>query len=83
MKNECWQLRSGLTNKVRPYSSSRCHKLPQPILKTTFSKSYLKIDLHTGGVLYTGFQTCNFIKKRLQRRCFPVKFTKLLRTPIL
>ena len=24
-----------------------------------------------------------FIKKRLQHRCFPVKFSKILRTPIL
>ena len=26
---------------------------------------------------------CNFIKKILQHRCFPVKFTKFLRTPFL
>ena len=26
-------------------------------------------------------KTCNFIKKRLQHRCFPVKFAKFLRTP--
>ena len=25
----------------------------------------------------------NFIKKRLQHRCFPVKFAKFLKTPIL
>ena len=31
----------------------------------------------------TGLQVCNFIKKRLQPRCFPVKFAKFLRTPIL
>ena len=29
----------------------------------------------------TGFQASNFIKKRLQHRCFPVKFAKFLRTP--
>ena len=28
-------------------------------------------------------KACNFIKKRLQHRCFPVKFTKFLRTPLL
>ena len=28
-------------------------------------------------------QTCNFIRKRLQQRCFPVKFAKFLRTPFL
>ena len=27
--------------------------------------------------------TRNFIKKRLQQRCFPVNITKFLRTPIL
>ena len=27
--------------------------------------------------------TCNFIKKKLQHRCFPVKFAKILRTSIL
>ena len=28
-------------------------------------------------------QTCNFIKKRLQQRCFPMNIAKLLRSPIL
>ena len=28
-------------------------------------------------------QTCNFIKKRLWYRCFPMNFVKLLRTPFL
>ena len=28
-------------------------------------------------------EACNFIKKRLQHRCFPVKFVKFLRTPTL
>ena len=27
-----------------------------------------------------GLQTCNFIKKRFQHRCFPAKFAKFLRT---
>ena len=30
-----------------------------------------------------GFQACSVIKKRLQRRCFPVNIAKFLRTPIL
>ena len=30
-----------------------------------------------------GLQACNFIKNRLQYRCFPVNFVKFLRTPIL
>ena len=28
-------------------------------------------------------KACNFIKKRLQHRCFPVNIAKYLRTPIL
>ena len=28
-----------------------------------------------------GLNSCNFIKKWLQHRCFPVKFAKFLRTP--
>ena len=31
----------------------------------------------------TGFQPRNFIKKRLQHRCFPVKFATFLRRPFL
>ena len=31
----------------------------------------------------TGSQACNFIKKRLLRKCFPVKFAKFLRTLFL
>ena len=30
-----------------------------------------------------GFKTCNFLKKRLQYRCFPVNIAKFLRTLIL
>ena len=30
-----------------------------------------------------GLQTCNFIKKRLERRCFPKNVAKFLRTSIL
>ena len=29
------------------------------------------------------FKACNFIKKKLQHRYFPVTFAKILRTPIL
>ena len=31
--------------------------------------------------LKSPLQACNFIKKRLQHRCFPVKFAKFLRPP--
>ena len=30
-----------------------------------------------------GIQACNFIKKRLKHRCFPVNIAKFSRTPIL
>ena len=30
-----------------------------------------------------GLKACNFIKKRLQHRCYPVKFAKFLKTSIL
>ena len=30
-----------------------------------------------------GFKTCNFFKKRLRHRCFPVNIAKTLRAPIL
>ena len=32
-------------------------------------------------VFFAGLRDCNFIKKRLQHRCFPVKLAKFLRTP--
>ena len=32
-------------------------------------------------VLQNRCQACNFIKRRSQHRCFPMKFTKSLRTP--
>ena len=32
-------------------------------------------------VLQNTCQVCNFIKKRLQHRCFPMKLTKSLRAP--
>ena len=35
----------------------------------------------TGKHLYQSLFFCNFIKKRLWHRCFPVNFTKFLRTP--
>ena len=30
-----------------------------------------------------GLKACNFIKRRLQHKCFPVKFAKCLRVPFL
>ena len=39
---------------------------------------------HPVGVFFSnaaGLKAYNFVKKRLQHRCFPVKFAKYLRTP--
>ena len=33
--------------------------------------------------LYVGLKTCNFIKRRLQHKCFPVKSVRFLRAPFL
>ena len=54
-------------------------------LEVFFKKGVLKIFLKfTGKRLPWGLlQACNFIKKRLQHQCFPVKFKKFLRTSIL
>ena len=41
-----------------------------PVLESTFKK-------------FTDLQTCNFIKKRPQHRCFPVNIAKFLILPIL
>ena len=42
--------------------------MKKPVLETLFNQ-------------VAGLKTCNFFKKRLQYRCFPVKFAKFLRTP--
>ena len=39
--------------------------------------------IFTGKHLCQIFRVCNFIKKRLQRRCFPVNIAKFSRTPVL
>ena len=41
-----------------------------PVLESVFNK-------------VSGLRACNFITKKLQHRCFPVKFSKCLRIPIL
>ena len=44
-----------------------------------FTGKHLRWSLY----LITLQKTCNFIKKIIQHRCFPGKFAKFLRTPIL
>ena len=51
-----------------------------PLLEKRFgSEEYFCVDYHS----FTGLQVCNFIKKRLQHRCFLVNIANFLRTPIL
>ena len=52
-----------------------------PVLESPFNKNAGPQESLFNKV--TGPQACNFMKKRLQHRCFPVKFTKFLRAPIL
>ena len=42
----------------------------------------IKKDVLKNFAIFTGLQACNFIIKRLQHGCFPVKFAKFLRTAI-
>ena len=67
------QILHGISRSSRPEVFCR-----KALLKVTQNSQVntLLIKLQTGGA-------CNFIKKRLQHRSFPVKFAKLLRTPIL
>ena len=43
---------------------------------------FFKIDVLKNVTNFTG-EACNFIKKRFQQRCVPVKFARFLRTPFL
>ena len=45
-----------------------------------FSRKHLPWSLFL--IKLHALKTCNFIKKRLQHRCFPVNIGKVLRTPI-
>ena len=60
--------------------------------RSSRSQMFLRIGVLKNFANFTGkhlrwslflikLQSCSFIKKRLQRKCFPVKFAKLLRTP--
>ena len=78
------------------FTSSTSH--PHPLCWSSRSQMYFKKGVlknladFTGKYLLVlessfnkvpGLQACNFIKKRLQSRCFLEKFAKYLRAPIL
>ena len=59
--------------------------------RSSHSQIFFKVNVLKNFANFTGkhlcwslfffLTTCNFIKDRLQHRCFPVKFLKFLRTP--
>ena len=62
--------------------------LPNMILDLSYIKFFLesftrKYTFLTFKLLASGPEACNFIKKRLQYRCFPVNIAKFLRVPIM
>ena len=61
--------------------------LPSTILRSPFRSSHwacsLKIGVLENFSKFTGKHLCNFIKKGLWHRCFPVDFEEILRRPIL
>ena len=70
------------------------HKMNHRDLLGLFRSSYLKCSVKKGvlknfenftekHLCWSLLQACNFIKKRLQHWCFPVKFAKFSRTSIL
>ena len=78
------------SNKVAKYFWSS-HRSRTSHRRCSVKKGVLKnFASFTGKHLYwslfyevTGLQPANFLKKRLQHKCFSVEFAKLLRTPIL
>ena len=59
-----------LQNKIGVLKNSANFTGKQPAFESLFNK-------------VVGLEVCNFIKKRPQHRCFPVKFAKFFRTPFL
>ena len=65
-----------------------CYQPPNMFFKKRYSEKFHKFHRKTSVLKYlfdkvAGLNVCNFIKKRLQHKCFPVKFAKCLRITIL
>ena len=54
---------------------------PEVFCKIGVLKNFCKFHRKTPVLESLFNRACNFIKKRLQNRCFPVKFAKFLTTP--
>ena len=44
-------------------------------------KKFKNAKTYLNEIMFENQKACNFVKKRPQYRCFPVKFAKFLRTP--
>ena len=64
----CWSSRSQMFFKIGVLKKVFKFHRKAPVLRSLFDK-------------VAGFEACNSIKKRLQQRCFLVKFVKFLSTP--
>ena len=70
---------------IKNNKTENCEKHPTEVF---YKKGVLKNFANFTGKqlcwnLFLNLKTCNFIKKRFQHRCFPVKFVEFLSTPIL
>ena len=66
---------------VRPSRNSRSQMFFQIDVLKNVGKSHRKtLVLEPLFNKVAGLKTCNVIKKRLQHKCFPLKFAKILRT---
>ena len=53
------------------------------IFRNSVSRYCYSFPMFCFSLCWLCIRACNFIKKKLQHKCFPVKFTKVLRAPIL
>ena len=66
-------------SKSRSTSSQMSFKIGVLKILANFTRKYLCFESLFNEA--AGLKACNFIKKRLQDRCFPVKFANFFRTP--
>ena len=89
-KHLCWSLFNNVAQEETP---RREEETPTQVPwerqdRSSRSQIFFKIGVLKNFANFTGKHLCwslfwNFIKNRLQHRCFPVKFAKFLRTPFL
>ena len=75
-ENTCVKVYFSINLQASVFQSYRNQSIQQPL--EVFCKKGYAQKFHRFCI-----QACNFTKKRLQRKCFPVKSDKFFRTPIL